>query len=64
MNDGFELDIENEVKANEEEDPKRPGMHPDQSKPIQAGMTQAKHEEARRQSYYMLKNGQYTKPLP
>lgn len=65
VNDGFELDIENEVKANEEdEDPKRPWKHPDQSKPIQAGMTQAKHEEALRQSYYMLKNGQYTKPLP
>jgi len=65
VNDGFELDIENEVKANEEdEDPKRPGKHPDQSKPIQEVMTQAKHEEALRQSYYMLKNGQYTKPLP
>lgn len=64
VNDGFELDIENEVKANEEdEDPKRPGMHPDQSKPIQAGVTQAEHEEGIRQGYYMLKNGQYSKPL-
>jgi hypothetical protein len=65
VNDGFELDIENEVKANgEDEDPKRPGKHPDQSKPIQAGVTQATHEEGIEQGYYMLKNGQYTKPLP
>ena len=47
----------------ENEDPKRPSMHPDQSKPMQAGVTQAKHEEAIRQGYYMLKNGQYSKPL-
>ena len=47
---------------NAEEDPSRPNMHPDQSKPIQQ-VSQEAHDRAIQQGYYMIGSGQYVKPL-
>ena len=51
------------VDADTDENSNRPGMHADQSQPIQVGVSQEDHNRAMKQGYYMLKNGQYTKPL-
>lgn len=52
-----------EQSHEEEDDPLRPGRHPDQSKPILSNISQSNHEAKLNLNYYMKNDGDYAEPL-